>query len=117
MHPILFQFGTFRIYAYGFFIVLGFVTAVVLAALKIRKSNIGVSFENIVDLFFYTVLSAFIGSRLLFVLINFDLYRQDPVRDIQNMGRRAGLLWRACLGRYGCLLLYEMAPVAHLEIG
>ena len=97
MHPILFEFGTFRIYAYGFFIVAGFVAAVVLAALKIRKSNIGVSFENIVDLFFYTVLSAFIGSRLLYVLINFDLYRQDPVRIFK--------IWEGGLVFYGGLAL------------
>jgi len=39
MYPILFQFNSFNIYAYGFFIALGFVMAVVLAALKIRKST------------------------------------------------------------------------------
>lgn len=93
MRPILLQFGTFRIYAYGFFIVLGFIAAVVLAALKIRKSNVGVSFENIVDLFFYTVLSALIGARLLFVLINFDLYRQHPVEIFK--------IWEGGLVFYG----------------
>ncbi|PIX25042.1 MAG: prolipoprotein diacylglyceryl transferase, partial [Deltaproteobacteria bacterium CG_4_8_14_3_um_filter_45_9] len=66
MYPILFQFNSFNIYAYGFFIALGFVMAVVLAALKIRKSNIRISFEEIVELFFYTVFSAFLGSRILF---------------------------------------------------
>ena len=100
MYPILFQSGSLRIYAYGFFIVVGFVTAVVLAALKIRKSNTGISFENIVDLLFYTVLSAFIGSRLLFVLINFDAYRQHPAQIFK--------IWEGGLVFYGGLALATM---------
>lgn len=97
MYPILFQFGSFHIYAYGFFIVAGLVTAVVLAGLKIRKSNIGISFENGVDLFFYTVLSALIGSRILFVLINFDVYRQHPMKIFK--------IWEGGLVFYGGLVL------------
>lgn len=40
MHPILFQFGNFHVYAYGFFVVVGFCVAAVLSAVKIRKSDI-----------------------------------------------------------------------------
>ena len=97
MYSILFQFGNFHIYAYGFFIVAGLITAVVLAGLKIRKSNIGISFENVVDLFFYTVLSALIGSRILFVLINFDVYRQYPMKIFK--------IWEGGLVFYGGLVL------------
>ena len=107
MHPILFQFGSFRIYAYGFFIVLGFLAAAVLAALKIRKSNGGISFENIVDLFFYTVLSGLIGSRLLFVLINFDLYRKDPARIFK--------IWEGGLVFYGGLALAVMVAFWYMR--
>ena len=107
MHPILFQFGSFNIYAYGFFLVLGFVMAVVLAALKIRKLNIGISFENIVDLFFYTVLSAFIGSRLLFVLINFDVYRQHPLQIFK--------IWEGGLVFYGGLILAVMVAFWYMR--
>jgi phosphatidylglycerol:prolipoprotein diacylglycerol transferase len=97
MHPILFQFGSFSIYAYGFFITVGFVTTLVLASLKIRKSKIGISFGNLVDLFFYTVLSAIIGSRALFILINFDDYRQNPMQIFK--------IWEGGLVFYGGLLL------------
>jgi phosphatidylglycerol:prolipoprotein diacylglycerol transferase len=107
MHPILFQFGTFRIYAYGFFIAVGFVAAVVLATLKIRKSNSGISFENIVDLFFYTVLSALIGSRLLFVLVNFDLYRKHPVQIFK--------IWEGGLVFYGGLALAVMVAFWYMR--
>jgi phosphatidylglycerol:prolipoprotein diacylglycerol transferase len=97
MYPILLQFDGLHIYAYGFFVVVGFATAAFLAVLKIRKLNSGISFENIVDLFFYTVLSALIGSRLLFVLVNFDVYRENPMQIFK--------IWEGGLIFYGGLIL------------
>ncbi|NWG04780.1 MAG: prolipoprotein diacylglyceryl transferase [Syntrophaceae bacterium] len=97
MYPILIQIGSFKVYAYGFFIALGFITTFVLASLRIRKSTIGISFGNLIDLFFYTVLSAIIGSRLLFGLIHFNEYRQNPLQ-IFNLGE-GGLVF------YGGLVL------------
>jgi len=96
MYPTLFQSGRFHIYAYGFFIVVGFAAAAVLAALKVRKSNIKISFENATELFFYTVLSAFLGSRILFVLINFDFFRQHPLQMFK--------VWEGGLVFYGGLV-------------
>jgi phosphatidylglycerol:prolipoprotein diacylglycerol transferase len=107
MYPILLDFGNLHIYAYGFFIVMGFITAVVLAALKIRKSNSEMSFENIVDLFFYTVLSAIIGARILFVLIHFDLYRQHPVQIFK--------IWEGGLVFYGGLILAVMVAFWYMR--
>ncbi len=96
MYPILFQFGRFHIYAYGFFIVVGVAAATVLAVLKIRKSNVKISFENGIDLFFYTVLSAFLGSRVLYVLIHFDVFRQHPLQIFK--------IWEGGLVLYGGLI-------------
>jgi phosphatidylglycerol---prolipoprotein diacylglyceryl transferase len=96
MCPILFHFGRFPIYAYGFFIVMGVVAATLLAVLKIRKSDIKISFEEGMDLFFYTVLSAFLGSRILYVLINFDVFRQEPSQIFK--------IWEGGLVFYGGLV-------------
>lgn len=96
MHPILFQVGHVHIYAYGFFIVLGFVTAATLAVLKIRRSDIKLSLENVADLFFYTVLAAFLGARILFILINLDVFRQDPLQMLR--------IWEGGLVFYGGLI-------------
>ena len=95
MYPILFQFGRFHIYAYGFFIAVGFAAAAVLAVLKIRKSSLKISFENATELFFYAVLSAFLGSRVLYVLINFDVFRQHPLQIFK--------IWEGGLVFYGGL--------------
>ena len=107
MYPILFQLGSFHIFAYGFFIVIGFVTATVLAALRIRKSDIRISFESAVDLFFYAALSAVVGSRILFVLINFDDYRQNPIKILK--------LWEGGLVFYGGLILAAMVALVYMR--
>jgi phosphatidylglycerol:prolipoprotein diacylglycerol transferase len=96
MHPILFQFGNFHVYAYGFFVVVGFCLAAILSVLEIRKSGIKLPLENVADLFFYTVLSAFFGSRILFILINFDVYRQHPLQMLK--------IWEGGLVFYGGLI-------------
>jgi phosphatidylglycerol:prolipoprotein diacylglycerol transferase len=97
MYPILFKIGHFTIYAYGFLIIMGLAVAGFLAILKIKKSDIRISFENVADLFFYTVLLTIIGSRLMFVLINFELYRQQPMRIFK--------IWEGGLVFYGGLIL------------
>ena len=107
MYPILFQLGSFRIYAYGFFIVVGFVIAAILAVLKIRKSDVRISLENAADLFFYTVLSAFLGSRLFFVLINFDIYREYPLRMFK--------IWEGGLVFYGGLIPAAMVAFGYMR--
>jgi phosphatidylglycerol:prolipoprotein diacylglycerol transferase len=96
MYPILFQLGNFRVYSYGFFVGMGFVVAAVLAVLKVRKSDINLSLETVADLFFYTVLSAFLGARILFILINFNVYRQHPLQMFK--------MWEGGLVFYGGLI-------------
>jgi phosphatidylglycerol---prolipoprotein diacylglyceryl transferase len=96
MCPILFHVGRFPIYAYGFFIVMGFAIATLLASLKIRKSNIKISFEKGVDLFFYTILSAFLGARILYVLINVEAFREQPLKIFK--------IWEGGLVFYGGLV-------------
>jgi phosphatidylglycerol:prolipoprotein diacylglycerol transferase len=95
MSPILFRLGGLTIYAYGFFLALGFIFALILAIRTARKE--GIAFERVVDLFFYTVLSAIVGSRFLFVLVNFGSYRQNPLQIFK--------IWEGGLIFYGGLLL------------
>ncbi|HXX33409.1 MAG TPA: prolipoprotein diacylglyceryl transferase [Thermodesulfobacteriota bacterium] len=107
MHPILFQLGSFHIYAYGFFLVVGFCVAVILFALKIRKSDINLPLGNAADLFFYTVLSGFLGSRILFILINFDVYREHPLQMFK--------IWEGGLVFYGGLIPAAMVAFGYLR--
>jgi prolipoprotein diacylglyceryltransferase len=40
MSPILFRLGSLNIYAYGFFLALGFVVGLILAVLKTQKERV-----------------------------------------------------------------------------
>jgi phosphatidylglycerol:prolipoprotein diacylglycerol transferase len=105
MFPILFRLGSLTIHAYGFFLAVGFVAGLVLATSRARKE--GIAFERVVDLFFYTVLSAIIGSRILFVLINFDFFRKDPLQIIK--------MWEGGLVFYGGLLLAVGVSIGYMR--
>jgi len=107
MFPILFRLGSLTIHAYGFFLILGTVVAGTLAVLKVRKEGLGIPFERVADLFFYSVLSAIVGSRALFVLINFDVYRENPLRIFK--------IWEGGLVFYGGLLLAVGVSIGYMR--
>ena len=97
MYPILLEFGSFNIYSYGFFVVVGIGMGTLLTLLRVRKSGIRITVEAAADLFLYVVLSAIVGSRLLFVLVNFDAYGQNPLGIFK--------IWEGGLIFYGGLVL------------
>jgi phosphatidylglycerol:prolipoprotein diacylglycerol transferase len=107
MHPILFQLDGLTVYAYGFFLILGIVIAGILAILRVRKEGLPISFERAAELFFYTVLAAIVGSRILFVLINFDLFRGNPFR-IMN-------IWEGGLVFYGGFILAVGVAIGYMH--
>jgi len=105
MYPILLRLGGFTVYAYGFFVAIGFVAGVVLANLKAKKE--GIPFERVVDLFFYSVLSAILGSRILFILINLDAYRENPLEVFR--------IWEGGLVFYGGLISAIGVSLAYMK--
>jgi phosphatidylglycerol:prolipoprotein diacylglycerol transferase len=105
MYPILFHFGSIKIYAYGFLIGLSFVVGLILSTLNAKKE--GVPFERVVDLFFSSVLSAILGSRILFVLINFDAYRGNFLQIFK--------IWEGGLVFYGGLILAVGVAIAYMR--
>ena len=105
MYPILFRLGSLHIYAYGFFIALGFIAGLVLAILTARKE--GVPFERVVDIFFYTVFSAILGSRILFVLVNIDFYRDHPYHVFKT--------WEGGLVFYGGLIMAVGISIGYMK--
>ncbi len=76
MHPILFHWGRLTIHTYGVMVASGFLLALLYAVRAGRRE--GLAAEVIHDLFFYALLFAIIGARLLYVLINFAYYRHHP---------------------------------------
>ncbi|MFB3887656.1 MAG: prolipoprotein diacylglyceryl transferase [Thermodesulfobacteriota bacterium] len=107
MYPILFRLNGFAIYAYGSFLVLGFVVCVILAIVRVRKEAPSISLERLADLFFYSLVSALIGSRILFVLINLDLYREAPLRIFK--------IWEGGLVFYGGFILAAVVSIGYMR--
>lgn len=95
MHPILFSFGPLTIHTYGFLIAVGFLLGLVLAIRQAQKE--GIPSNKIIDLGFYILLAAIIGSRLFFILINLSHYMKNPI-DIFK-------IWEGGLVFYGGVLL------------
>ncbi len=108
MFPVLFRLGSLEIYSYGFFILLGFVVGVFIAFRRAKKAGISIPFDKIADLFFYSVLSAFIGSRVLFVIINIDLFKRDPLEIFK--------LWKGGLVFYGGLIVGALVSIIYMKL-
>lgn len=95
MFPILFHFGGLTVHSYGLFIAAGFLLGIGLAIKEARRK--GIPSEKILDLSFYIILSAILGSRLLFVLINYAHYLEHPLDFFK--------VWEGGLVFYGGLIL------------
>jgi phosphatidylglycerol:prolipoprotein diacylglycerol transferase len=105
MHPILFRLGSLNIYAYGFFVAIGFILGFFIAFRRGREE--GIPFERMVDLLFCVVFFAIIGSRSLFVLINFEHYRDYPLQIFR--------IWEGGLVFYGGLILAVAVSFGYLR--
>lgn len=98
MHPILLNLGSFSVYTYGFFVALGFLAAIyyVLYILKKKKSEI-ISQDNFLTLCFYTIITAILGARLLYVIINLKEFASSPLSIFA--------IWEGGLVYYGGFIL------------
>lgn len=80
MHPILFRVGDFAVGTYGIMIVLGIIAG--LAVVRYLVTRDGRDFTPYYDLAFFVLLAAFVGARVLFILVNLDAFFESPGRLI-----------------------------------
>lgn len=76
MYPILFKIGPITIYSYGVMVALGFIAGIWLARGRARSD--GIDPDRVIDLGVYVLISAIVGSRLLYVLLNLKEYLASP---------------------------------------
>jgi phosphatidylglycerol:prolipoprotein diacylglycerol transferase len=100
VHPVLIRIGPLSIHTYGVLVAAGFLLGIALAVRQGKKE--GIPPDRIIDIGFYVLLSAIVGSRLLFVGINAGHYLKHPLDIIK--------IWEGGLVFYGGLLL--AVPVA-----
>jgi len=99
MHRILFQIGQFPIYSYGFFLGVAFLVGIYYASR--RAPGYGVTPDAVVEVSVLCIFGAIIGSRLIFVLLNWDIYRDNLIHIF--LIREGGLTYYG--GVLGALLL------------
>lgn len=105
MHPILFQLGPVTIYAYGVAIATAFFVGISLASKRAQKE--GLDAQKVIDLCFYLLIAAIVGSRVLYVGINFSYFIKNPL-DVFK-------LWQGGLVFYGGLIAAVIVAFFYLK--
>ncbi|SPD73739.1 Prolipoprotein diacylglyceryl transferase [uncultured Desulfobacterium sp.] len=77
MHPDLFSIGPVTLHTYGLFVALGFFVGLMVA--KKLGEPAGLSRDQVMDMGFIIILSAIIGSRVMYVLMNTSYYTRNPL--------------------------------------
>ncbi len=94
MHPTLITIGGFSIHTYGLFVAIAFLAGIAVAMKEARR--IGEDSERILDLCFYILIWAIVGSRIFYVMLNFEEYSDRPLEVLK--------LWKGGLAFQGGLL-------------
>ena len=106
MHPVLLHIGSFNLYTYGLFVAMGFMTAIWVSQKNAKPHDI--SPQIITDIFFVILVSAILGARLLYVLINFNAFKNNLL-DIFK-------LWNGGLVFFGGFIGAVMATTVYLKL-
>ena len=105
MHPVLIRIGPLTIHTYGVLLAIGFLLGIGLAVRQAKKQ--GMPENRIIDLGFYILLAAILGSRLMFILINADYFVSNPVAVFK--------IWEGGLVFYGGVLLAVPTAVWYVK--
>jgi len=105
MFPDLFSIGPLTVHTYGLFVALGFVSGI-LVTVKLGKED-GFPPQQVMDMAFIMILWAIVGSRLLYILINFSYYRAHPLDALK--------IWEGGLVFSGGLVAVAVAMAWYLR--
>ncbi len=105
MHPVLFRIGPFTLHTYGVFVASAFFLALALTLRQARK--VGIHPDRMLDLAFYVTLSAILGARLLFILVEYRYFIAHPLRVFA--------IWEGGLVFYGGFLLAVLTALFYMK--
>lgn len=77
MYPTLINLGKFSIHTYGVFIAIGFLAGMLLARREARRLDLNP--DLIMDMAFYLLIAAIVGSRLFYVFTAPDVFLKNPL--------------------------------------
>ncbi len=105
MHPILFQFGRLTIYTYGLFVALGFFLAIWVAGRE--AGRLGMEPRKVQDLGLVVLISALVGARLFYVLVEWEYFVEHPLQVFE--------IWKGGLVFYGGFVAAALASLAYVR--
>ncbi len=80
MYPELFSIGSLTVYSYGFMMALAILVATL--ALYREAPREGISFDHLLEAIIVTAFFGLIGSRILFIVLNWRYYSTQPFLTI-----------------------------------
>ncbi len=82
MYPVLFKIGPITIYTYGFFVFLGVLFSYLIC--KKRAGEVGIDKKVFSNIFFWALISGFIGARLVYLITKWQYFIEEPLSLILN---------------------------------
>ena len=96
MHPILIEIGPLVIRYYGLMYVLAISLGYVLTSKEVRRKNLPLTTEGLLDLLLWTVPVAIVGARIYYVVFQWSYYRAHPADIVK--------IWNGGLAIHGGVL-------------
>ena len=94
MYPDLISMGSFTLHTYGLCIALGALLGILYVSRGARRE--GMNQQQFLDLAFYLLIAAIIGSRVFYIILNPGYYLKHPLESL--------MIWRGGLVFYGGFL-------------
>ena len=106
MFPVIFQFNGFAIHTYGVFVALGVLTGIFFARYEARRLQI--DDDKVMDLCFYIIVAAIVGSRLFYVATHFSYFWSNPLEVFK--------IWNGGLVFYGGFIGAAIVVILYLKV-
>jgi phosphatidylglycerol:prolipoprotein diacylglycerol transferase len=103
MHPILFDFGGFTIYAYGVLLAAAYLLGLQFALVRARAR--GLDSQRVMDLGIWIIISALVGAKLLLLIVDFRQFTSNP-RELLALARSGGVFYGGLIAAVLVALLY-----------
>ncbi|MEM0952237.1 MAG: prolipoprotein diacylglyceryl transferase [Cyanobacteria bacterium P01_H01_bin.74] len=97
MYPVLFQWGSFKVYSYGLMMALAFLSALGIVYWRAKKT--GQNPDLYIEAIVWFIFSGLLGARLFYFIWYPAVFFQDPIAALLSQG---GLVWYG--GVIGALL-------------
>lgn len=85
MYPELFHIGSFTVYSYGFFIIVGVFFSFIF--MYRNRDSLSISVDKISELYLFCFATVFVGGKLFFFLEKPSFYISQPSEILSNIGQ------------------------------